>query len=43
VQQITDYEKNWLNRAEEVANWHDPTKEWRGKREESIDRQDQDD
>lgn len=40
--QLTDYGNNWLNRADEVANWLDPTKNWRGKGEESSDQVDED-
>jgi len=39
---LTDYGKDWLSRAEEVANWLDPTEKWRGKGEESSDQVDQD-
>lgn len=39
---LTDYGKDWLSRAEEAANWLDPTKKWLGKGEESSVQVDQD-
>jgi hypothetical protein len=40
--ELTDYGKNWLNHADEVANWLDPTKNWRGKGAESNVQEDED-
>lgn len=39
---LTDYGKGWLSRAEEAANWLDPTEKWRGKCEEPSVQVDQD-
>ncbi|MDD4977886.1 MAG: hypothetical protein PHI29_04575 [Gallionella sp.] len=33
--ELTDYGKNWLNRADEAIGWLDPTEKWRGKTKES--------
>lgn len=37
---LTEYGENWLIRAEEVAEWLDPTKDWRAQSEESATRED---
>lgn len=39
---LTDYGERWLTRAEEVADWLDPTEKWRVKSEESGVQVDQD-
>lgn len=33
--ELTDYGKNWLNRADEAIGWLDPTEKWRGKAKKS--------
>jgi hypothetical protein len=40
--ELTDYGKNWLNRADEAIGWLDPTEKWRGKAKESNIQVDED-